>query len=815
MSSVRVQKQKTAKLRLNQQGSSLFMVMICIAFLMILGSLMLSVSMINLRMKQVANASQNNFYKCEKALEEIQTGLEELSADTIKTTYEEVLQKYVLYSVLDDATRNRQLQDLVLSNMNTVIGSDLSDISDLFYSFLSDPTNVSGEKKYFISIGNKTSSNIVSPYTNIITFSNVKVEYLQDNYKTAITTDLKITLPSFIFSNTEDTISYSMKQVYEGYAVVADGSIISANSESNNEITGNLYSGLDIVVRDTDVNQTHSLTLNGSNMIARGSITAEDTGTLIIGSSSKPLIWADNLKTETSGSYPASSNLATTLNINGICLIKDDLTLDGRNSSAVLDGAYIGYSQAHSAKGSAVLLNGTGTSLDLARLSSLVLAGRAHVSIEDSILKPISTDPTINIMTGESLAFKSNQRAYLVPGQYIYLDDGSTVTAAGHNPLTKKDLDTAAAQINITPPANPLDVNCVPYIKDTQQYKIAVKQLVSATTSMLRYYYLNFKSGKHADQYLVDYINNYPGNLQVFDTFSLRSVKLPIANRIVSVGNVMYYDAATYPGAPIRYLQGLSGSYANDTAMDQYVSAIKLKEMNHNLIYTGTGLEEKKISELPEIYFHLSHNLTTTPGKRQYMEGDPLVASTVLRSGILQARSELGAYEVKSPDLTCLDSLLSNTWSGLAGTSKYIIVLDGDATIDAGSVFNGIFVATGNITIKAGAVVNGMVIAAGDGAASDGDIIVQEGVKINGRLIAEGDVNLGERCIINCDASTSYDPTLSVNQFLEDIFKAEGDILWKMFVNPEVTVNIIEGGSNTDLVNLSNLVTFENWRMNE
>jgi hypothetical protein len=786
------------------------MVMICIAFIMLLGSLMLSVSMINLRMKQVANSSQDNFYNCEKALEEIQTGLEEMTADTIRTTYKKVLEKYVLYSVLDDATRNQELQDLVLSNLNTAIGNDLSNITALFYSFLSDASN------YSISIGEKKTSNIISPYTNIMTFSNVKITYSENNYKTVISTDLKISLPSFIFSETADTITYNMKQVYEGYAVVADGSIISDNAESNNNITGNLYAGQDIKVKDTDVNQTHSLTLNGDKIIVRGSITAEDTGTLIIGSSSTPLVWADGLRTNTSGSYPAASSLPTTLNINGICMIKDDLSLDGRNSSASFDGAYIGYSQAHTAKGSAILLNGTGTSLDLSRLSSLVLAGRAHVSVEDSILKSTSADPNISIMTGESLALKSNQRAYLVPGQYIFLVNGSTRTAAGHNPLTQKDLITAAADIDITPNLDPIAVNSFQYIKDRpNQYKIAAKQLVSSVTSMLRYYYLNFKSGKHADQYLVDYISKYPNNLQVFDTFSLRSVKLPNTSRIVSVGNVMYYDAVTYPGAPIQCLQGLSRSYANDTEMDNYISSVKLHDINHETIYSGTGLEDKKISQLPEINYHLTHNLTTSPGRRQYMEGDPLVASTVLRSGILQARSELGAYTVKSPGFNCFDTLPSNTWSSSVTSAKSIVVLEGDATIAAGSTFNGVFIATGNITIEDGAVVNGIVIAAGDGATSVGDILVQNDVSIFGRLIAEGKVDIGKSSTISCNANTSFDPALSVNQFLEDVFETDGNILWKMFVNPEVTVNIIEGGSNTDLVNLSNLVTFENWRMNE
>jgi hypothetical protein len=761
-------------------------------------------------MKQVANSSQDNFYQCEKALEEIQTGLEEMTATTIRTTYEEVLEKYVLYSVLDDAARNRELQDLVLSNLNVAIGSDLSDITTLFYSFLSSTSN------YSISIGEKKTSNIISPYTNIMTFSNVKITYNQNNYKTVISTDLKISLPSFIFSETEDTITYSMKQVYEGYAVVADGSIISDNAESNNDITGNLYSGQDIRVKDTDVNQTHSLTLNGDNIIARGSITAEDTGSLIIGSSTTPLVWADGLRTNTSGSYPASSSLPTTLNINGLCMIKDDLSLDGRNSSATFDGAYIGYSQAHTAKGSAILLNGTGTSLDLSRLSSLVLAGRAHVSVEDSILKSIGADSNINIMTGESLAFKSNQRAYLVPGQYIFLNEGSTMAAAGHNPLTQKDLESATAYIDITPNLDPTAVNSFQYIKDRpNQYKIAAKQLVSSVTSMLRYYYLNFKSGKHADQYLVDYISKYPGNLQVFDTYSLRSVKLPNTSRIVSAGNVMYYDAVTNPGAPIQYLQGLSRTYANDNELDNYIATIKLRDINHDTIYTGTGLEDKKLSQLPELNYHLTHNLTTSAGRRQYLEGDPLVASTVLRSGILQARSELGTYTAKSPGLTCYDTLPSNTWDSTVTSTKSMVVLEGDATIAAGSIFNGVFIATGNITIGDGAVVNGIVIAAGDGAASVGDILVQNDVNVFGRLIAEGKVVIGKNCDIDCNTFTTFDPALYVNQFLKDIFKADGDILWKMFVNPEVTININEGGTNTDLVDINNLVTFENWRMNE
>jgi hypothetical protein len=211
----------------------------------------------------------------------------------------------------------------------------------------------------------------------------------------------------------------------------------------------------------------------------------------------------------------------------------------------------------------------------------------------------------------------------------------------------------------------------------------------------------------------------------------------------------------------------------------------------------------------------MKHNLTPNAGKRQYLGGEPLVASTVLRSGILQVIGELSGYTAKSPGFTCYNSLPSNTWSSTEDAAKSIVVIDGDAVIEAGSRFNGVFIATGNVTIGDGALINGLVIAAGNGTTSAGDILVRDGANILGRLIAEGDVVLQENCSINSTASTSFDPALSVSQFLADIFDADGDILWKMFVNPEVTINIVEGSANTDLVDINNLVTFENWRMNE
>jgi type II secretory pathway pseudopilin PulG len=75
-------------IKLNNQGSTLLTVIICIAFIGILGSMMLSVTMTNLQMKIIESKSKENFYSCEVAMEEIRTGIEEIAATKIQEVYE-------------------------------------------------------------------------------------------------------------------------------------------------------------------------------------------------------------------------------------------------------------------------------------------------------------------------------------------------------------------------------------------------------------------------------------------------------------------------------------------------------------------------------------------------------------------------------------------------------------------------------------------------------------------------------------------------------------------------------------------------------
>lgn len=801
------------KRKVNNQGSTMLMVVLCIALLGILGSLMLSVSMINYEMKKVESKSNNNFYSCETALQEIKAGLEETTATDITATYTEVLQDYAYYSTLSEENRDKKIQGLIITKLQspTSLGTDTAAIVTKFQQYLSNPSG------FTIEIGSVITNISTLPYS--ITIQNVKITYLKNNYNTTITSDLCIKLPTFTLSPDANALSYSMKQPFTDYTVVADGGIYSDNTDGTNRITGYVYAGDGITVSNSNpaLMTPHKLELNGGYITTRGNITVKDTAALEIGNTSSPIIWANNITTESNTNYNQ-----TFLNINGICLTKDDLAINAQKSNVTLKGAYIGYTEAHTAEGSAIMINGANSSLDLSRLSSLILAGRAHVTVEDDVLKDPSNpnvDNDINIMTGESLAIKSNQRAYLIPGKYIEINNKATMK----NPITKADLPAGiSATVKIPTTASP--INYSTYLNASpNQFKMAAKQTALGLDSTLLYYYMNFASGKKADQYLVDFMNRYPNLLQNLDAFKVNSLRLPSNdNKIVSAGNVMYYDTTTTP-ATIQHKPGKSASYSNDTQTDNYIAGLQLKSGLNGLFdssdFVGTKLEGKKVSDLPDLYYNWTHYLSENTSARWLNDTDKVVATNVLRTGITKALSDLqtGGYTAKSIGFTAgfsMTDYVSDNYSNLS--AKSIIVANGNAEIKANSFFNGILVASGNVTIGEGAVINGLIIAAGNAAGAEGNIVINNDVKIRGRVVAMNKVKIGKNCNIECTSGTktSFDSSLSVEIFLEDIFKDDAQLLWSMFQNPDVKVNISEHTSASEMVDITNLVTCENWRKN-
>lgn len=781
-----------SKSKLNNQGSTLLTIIMCIALISILGSLMLSVTMTNLQMKVLESKSKKNFYSAEMVMDKIRVASQEIASEAVKDIYEnEVLINYAGYLGMTESDRNdsikRQVAALIIKTVGNTLGysDDAAILAAAGFPIQSDyfltKQYLTEEENNFVTWNEIRFEIVDGRYT--VNMSDIIVEFEQDDYRTAIASDIVITIPNFSFKDGEEQLHYRMEQPYKDYVLVADGAITSIEDYGHSYVTGNVYAGNGISIDGKNTGM-YQLSMNGDTIVTRADIRVSDTAKLFIGDSSNPLIWADNIQTYTSEYYPSGSFLTTDLNIKGISIIKDDLVIDGLNSQVKLSGAYIGYTELNnkeSSEGSAIMINGSGSGLNMAGLEELILAGRAHIFVEDFAL-----NRETNILTGESLAFKSNQRAYLLPGEFI-----ETIL---HNPITQEDYVSLGS--GVYPTVNIYDTPELPYTSYVDEastpFIIAAKQTGS---TVLRYYYFNFKDGKAGDQYLRDYMNRaeFADRMNMMDSFSLGDVILPEATRMYTVGNVMSYSSSS----GVKLTDGLSSdaSFADDEALDNYISGLTLDDS----IYTSTILKDVTVGRLDNIYSKLCFLLSADSSKA-YNDTTQIVGSK-LKTGAIN--NVIGNDSITLSDGSSFDDFQkisgNVTFSNSNPSKKSFWVVNGNVTINAGAIFNGFLIAAGNITIENGATVTGMLLSTGE--KGSGNIAVNDNVTVRARLVTTGNINIGQNCNLSSD-----------NTYIEGIFTEEGTLLNSFFKNSELTISFTTVGSVPSLVDLSQMISYENWR---
>ncbi len=805
--------------KLNNQGSTLLTVVICIAFVGILGSLMLSVTMTNLQMKIIENRSKENFYSCEMAMEEIRTGIEELTASSIQYVYKNhIINNFEAIIGRDAEELNADIRKKVGTNIMKQLGMADAYSEDQLASgmavkardhildtYLSaPPTGVT----ISVKIGEEAADTpIYFRSGDTVVIEDISVKLTKKDYETSITSDIAIALPEFTFDEGEEHVVYRMDQPFLTYALLADGLITSDQTTgvaARSIVNGNVYGGVGIAVDGQNLG-TQTLEFHSAKLISRGLIQAMDTGKLVIKGpegADYAAVWADNLRTITSPEYQSLGIATSTrLDIDGYCFIKDDLTLDGTNSIVQIKGAYLGYTGENSSRGSAMIINGAGSSLNLSGLKLLILAGRANVSIDDRIQ---SVDITNEIMTGESIAFKSNQRAYLIPGRYI--------RDVKRNPITKEDsiLDPG---VDFSLPS---EINFSNYVDHGKPYKIASKQTnATDSSSLLRYYYLNFATGVQADRYLRAFVDQNPTALNIMDPFRLGQVLLPNnpdGSTIYTVGNRMSYN-----GAEVSLTAG--NRFGLDETVDSAVLEQQLREsfgelllnnpeINHG-IYDATGLpSDTRLGMLERVYSKLNH-LLYLESNRAYRETDPTVGSFLISGGLNTIANDPDNLYLKFMNEDSSSTTLIDAGDIDLSTPSILIVKE-DVVLDTD--FNGILIASGNITIGDNVTVNGLVVTDGSYSGSSGNITVGNQVTVNGRLIAVGDIALGNNNTINGD-NTAFDSS-GAAAILTELFEYNGHILQKIFRYVNVTVNFTIANPADHKVDLSALISYENWRKN-
>ena len=732
--------------RQQNQGFSLFTVLIAVSFVGILGLLVLYIALANFNMKVTDLKGKDSFYTAERALEEIRTGLQEDVGNAMSKAYTQVLETYNKENRSQDSSMDRQRQSdfqdrFIKELMRTLRASQTTDdiysldylrgYVDLEYDdskeslIITNPTGTSPVMKAVKNVGKNTEDNGVL-------LKNLKVIYVDEKGHAAIIcTDIRLLVPEVQFP-TPSTLPDLMNMI-----VVADKGIICEGNESTpTSINGSIYAGnlpaAATTDPDTSIQVTSGASLNvesGDKVVCKGEISVGLNSTFTSGGSVN--LWARGL------------NAASVKNVtlSGTTYFADDLTIAGKNNNVKISGNYYGYGSYESATSndcvakdqyiqsglsgaalsSAIVVNGKNTTLDLSDTQKLMIAGRNYIA--SSKVKANDRTNTNDVVTGESLTVKGTQLAYLAPAEIL---------GASGNPMTYDDYLT---HLN---GADEISVNWDTAVEawggrtlreigvDSTEPVQAVFYNDNSATGYV-YFYLNFTDRQKASDFMQTYYSENSQTMHQYLSFYFGDDSGITVNdqdaylRYVTNGNILTYNGAQSSG---------SLKDATDPEADE-----KLQQEQLNMQNTWYALNRKMITSVDLLSTdvkdsdNISHDETSYTRsvfdnlvnekqmvqflKKQNLTGLRYTFTSSAEDGNLQAlmvhNGESSSYQVKSGSGEITETV-QGTNQRLVITKKMaeednlrLVICTGDVEIQSGVNFKGIIMAKGKITLKAGA----------------------------------------------------------------------------------------------------------------
>lgn len=665
---------------LDNRGGSLILVIVCISFVSILCSVLLSVAVNNIQMKSVDRLAKSNFYGAEIAIDEIKKGIEEVAAVEMEEAYNEAMGHFI------DKTEDEKKQ---IFHSAFVLGlieklGDSMDSAKYNRSFIMNL--IKQREAVFITMEgtNQLLINTLSD-TSEIALKNISVKYVDENsYETSITTDIVIEVPSLSFNYS----AASVRPTFSEYSLIADQKIV-VDTAPHVSVKGNAYAGLGGIL----INNGSSLNIsNASYIITRGNIQVQERSSLSI--LDNPKIWVKNIETNAI----TSSNSPTSIQMYGRCYVADDLMLNAENSSVTISGEYYGYSYdsykksatdtgEKASNSSAIILNGYKSSLDLSATNKLVIAGRAF-------LDPLSKgndykEEQGSVQTGESLAIKGNQLIYLVPSEYIW---------CGQNPVSVSMLDEGldgVKEVDFDKIVSDSKINLKEYVDPENGYTKIVYQLGDKQNFV--YYYLKFASKQKANQYMQKYyeVYNKGASVGIIDNNVKRfatSIKINPLNTRMSLGNVFTFDSET--GKSVLRSNTINPDAVDNVNLQAFVQMAsnlsdKYDALKENLTEISIGEPYNKDS----LFHTLIHyeNIKNDDIKNNFEDGVKIVV----------VGSQYVIYIVDNEESTFEIPVNDNLPSG---GRKGIVIATGSVRLQG--EYTGLIIAKGTITLFPGASIN-------------------------------------------------------------------------------------------------------------
>ncbi|MBD5475327.1 MAG: hypothetical protein HDR17_05000 [Lachnospiraceae bacterium] len=750
---------KREKLYRDNKGSVMVMVIVIIAFIAILVSVLMFVSFSGYQMRAVDRRGKDNFYTAETVLDEINVGLQGEISGALSKAYTEVMNNFALYRSAN--ARNKAFHEIYFQDLQERLWKSSAERNNYsvanLQSYLSAGSlgDGDGTRASFLS-GAATYGAIVESNLEYATepekykmeivnngkllLKDLKVSFVDKNgYISIISTDIRINLPSINFSQA------SALPDLESCSMIVDDTLTMGNTNAGGSIVvkGDVYAGQMFVgipsdpvysVFDKDKKPSEKTPLSLPTLLSTSvSFEKADNAeplskSVVISRENVEIAENSALKTTEAELWARNMDVNSAIaELNGTVNLKDDFTLSGKSSKAVIEGEYNGFGYLADAavsgggtggssgtgdpadtvdtrpdSSSAIIINGKDSTLDLSGLERMTISGRAYVSTAHNAADTSATEQEkqnqTNILMGESVAIKSNQLIYLAPSEAVgcVKDENGIagVSEYGCNPLTLAQYE----EIKNNPDQYCLldgkrQISVLGY-KSLNEYiseetladgsSAYVPEIVFRQTNAgpLVYCYLRFKDEDAANQYFMDY---YSVNSEAVDRYTQL-----YAREIKMADDLLYLNIA---GNMLTY-EGTEGW-----------DVLSSTESSGNL------QQAKRLSALKDDVFKaLSAKIMRTSNQLTSEELDKTAFQNIMDETeieiILQVK---GAQEVRidtlgaAPDSMILTKNDEYVIDGHTPSSVKMIVSLGNVTVKKD--FKGLIIAKGNVTVEAGASV--------------------------------------------------------------------------------------------------------------
>ncbi len=672
-------------------GSTLIMVIVAIAFIGILGSLVISMTMINIQMKTIDAQSRENFYSTEAVMQDVKSGLEEIAASEMSKAYENVLLHYVEYTNNGISITN-EFDKQYLEGVRAALVSSGSPIHYDPEKIRAHITNTT-TKECFKNDSSTPEMNAKNTMTlnyseKYLKLDNIKVELKNENngQLTTIETDILIYPPEM---SLETSAGYPE---FSNYVLIANDSVETETGNYSSSIRGDVYAGANGVQCTNG-----SLGIVGNMLVTRGNVSVYNNARLYIGgATSGTNVWAENITTEKKSS---STTESASLEIIGTCYVSNDLMLNAPKSVVALGGKYYGYSfneknmrkdepdyvkeLVKSNYSSAILINGKDCALNLGGLTTLSLVGRSFVAV------PFGTGKD-DIAMGQSIGAKSDQTMYLVQREYM---------KAGANPVMATSGFAEDDQVSYS-----LIPSEISNLLSSKKVK-TITHIFNGNKMV--YYYWDFKDNDAANAYF-SYM--YNKDKEKFDELLTLNVD-DAGNGIVMSGTpiaagYMYSYQPTVDGTKIEGSPYANSENPDATLVSDCVRyAMEYKSRQLALIPNSSSVDPSDIRLTDKTDSPLFDTIISKAESKTVIESEneSNASANGFSAGIKQVAIDFENDGLVDAWVVCVDNdggtayQVSN-FNSISGRKKGIIIATGD--VNVGNDFEGMIIAKGKVTIS-------------------------------------------------------------------------------------------------------------------